>query len=153
MPKQRDLIRMTDDEISEFLDGPRTMSIATIGPDGRPHLIAMWYGFFDGAPAFETYAKSQKVLNLRRDARITCMVEDGDRYEILRGVELVGRAEIIEDPDQVLRIAESVIGRYNPRVEEEQVKEMARIMARKRIGVVVRVERVVSWDHSKLGMG
>ena len=49
----------------------------------------MWYAIIDGAPCFWTFAKSQKVVNLRRDPRITCMVEAGDEYSDLRGVELV----------------------------------------------------------------
>jgi nitroimidazol reductase NimA-like FMN-containing flavoprotein (pyridoxamine 5'-phosphate oxidase superfamily) len=78
------------------------MSVATVGPDGRPHLVAMWYGFIDGAPAFWTYAKAQKIVNLRRDPRLTCMVEDGSAYNELRGVELVADAQLIEDAERVL---------------------------------------------------
>src|SRR5690348_8401061 len=96
---QRAQIKMSDEEIEAFLQQRQSMSMATIGPDGRIQLVAMWYGFLDGDVAFETKAKSQKVLNLRRDPRMTVMVEDGDTYETLRGVEIVGTAEIIEDPD------------------------------------------------------
>ena len=96
MPSRRDLIRMTDEEVEQFLDGRHTMNVATIGPDGRIHLVAMWYGFLEGAPAFWTYGKSQKILNLRRDPRITALVEDGEQYEELRGVELVVRAVHVE---------------------------------------------------------
>ncbi|MDZ7732092.1 MAG: pyridoxamine 5'-phosphate oxidase family protein [Acidimicrobiia bacterium] len=96
---RRDLIRMTEAEIEEFLGGRHTMNIATFGPDGNIHLVAMWYGFLDGQPAFETFAKSQKVKNLRRNPEITVLVEDGETYDELRGVEMVGRAEIFDDPE------------------------------------------------------
>ena len=82
---RRDQIKMSDTEITEFLNGRRTMNIATIGKDGRPHLVAMWYGFLEAAPAFETYAKSQKVINLRRDPRITCLIEEGDMLDLKTG--------------------------------------------------------------------
>src|SRR5215471_15063001 len=102
MPSRRDLIRMSDDEVEAFLHERQTMNIASYGPDGNIHLVAMWYGFLDGHPAFETFAKSQKVLNLRRDPRITVLVEDGDAYEHLRGVEIVGHAIVHDDRDKLM---------------------------------------------------
>jgi PPOX class probable F420-dependent enzyme len=141
---------MSDAEITEFLDGRRTMNIATIGKDGRPHLVAMWYGFLEGAPAFETYAKSQKVLNLRRDPRITCLVEEGDEYDKLRGVEIIGTGEIVEDEDRLLEAAKSVVDRYHG-LPPEHLEAAARALMHKRVGVKVHIERIVSWDHSKLG--
>ena len=102
---RRDLIRMTPDEVREFLEGRHTLNVATHNHDGTVHLVAMWYGFLDGDIAFETYAKSQKVQNLRRDPRITVLVEDGDQYENLRGVEMVGRAEIVEDHETIMEVA------------------------------------------------
>ena len=95
--RRRDLIRMTDDEVEAFLHERQTMNIASFGPDGNIHLVAMWYGFLGPNPAFETFTKSQKVLNLRRDPRITVLVEDGDVYEELRGVEIVGQAIVHDD--------------------------------------------------------
>ena len=147
---RRDQIKMSDAEITELLNGRHTMNIATIGKDGRPHLVAMWYGFLEGAPAFETYAKSQKVLNLRRDPRITCLVETGDTYDTLRGVELIGTGEIVEDEDRLLETAMSVVDRYHG-LPPEHLEMAARALMQKRVGVKVNVEKVVSWDHSKLG--
>ena len=83
MPKRRDAIKMTDDEIRQFLREQKVMNIATINPDGNVHLVAMWYAFRGDNPAFETFAKSQKVQNLRRDPRITALVEDGETYNCL----------------------------------------------------------------------
>jgi PPOX class probable F420-dependent enzyme len=122
-----------------------------VGPDGNVHLVAMWYGFLDGNPAFETYAKSQKVKNLERDPRITVLVEDGDRYEELRGVELVGRAVIHDDPDAVIAVAKSVVERYWSPKDEDEAAVMAAGLANKRVAIEVVPEKVVSWDHSKLG--
>ena len=75
--KQRSQIEMSDAEVQDFLEQSRTATMATIGPDGMPHLVAMWFGLIDGEVWFETKAKSQKVVNLRRDNRMTVMVEDG----------------------------------------------------------------------------
>jgi PPOX class probable F420-dependent enzyme len=146
---QRSKIKMSDAEIDEFLAGRHSMSCATIGADGRIHLVAMWYGFLEGAVALETKAKSQKIANLRRDPRMTVLVEDGESYEQLRGVELVGTAEIIEDPDRLWEIGVSVFGRYNAPYTDE-MRPFVEIMLRKRVGVKLNVDKVVSWDHRKL---
>src|SRR5262245_47388435 len=151
MPSRRDLIRMSDAEVDEFLAGRRTMNIATFNHDGSIHLVAMWYGFLDGAPAFETFTKSQKILNLRRDPRISCLVEDGDSYDQLRGCELVGTADVIDDTEQLMRVARDVIVRYHGIDVPEEVEGAAQLLAHKRSCVKIKVDRIVSWDHRKLG--
>jgi PPOX class probable F420-dependent enzyme len=140
---------MTPEEVDEFLQGRHTMTLATIGADGRPHLVAMWYGFFDGAPAVWTYAKAQKVVNLRRDPRITALVETGDSYDQLKGVELVGTARLLEELDGVMAVGRSVVERYSG-LPDAAAAPLEKVGA-KRVGIVIDVEKVVSWDHSKLG--
>jgi PPOX class probable F420-dependent enzyme len=85
---QRGQIVLTDDELQELLAGSRTMTMATVGADGQPHLVAMWFALIDGDVCFETKTKSQKAVNLRRVPRITCLVEDGTTYEDLRGAAI-----------------------------------------------------------------
>ncbi len=103
---------MSDDEITEFIERSRTATMATVLADGRPHLVAMWYAVLDGEIWFETKAKSQKAVNLRRDPTITVMIEDGQSYTTLRGVSIDGQAEIIDDPETNLRVGISVWERY-----------------------------------------
>jgi PPOX class probable F420-dependent enzyme len=154
MANRRAAITMTPEEVDELLAGRHVMNVATIGRDGRPHLVAMWYGFLEGKPAFWTFGKAQKVVNLRRDPRLTCLVEDGDTYDQLRGVELVATGRIVEDYDSVLEIGKSVGVRYNGEVAlSEAALPFLEAQARKRVGVVLDVEQVVSWDHRKLGGG
>jgi len=149
---QRAAIKMTDEEIKAFLNERRSMSMATIGPGGRIHVIAMWYGFIDGAIGFETKTKSQKVQNLRRDNRLTVMVEAGDTYDQLRGVEIAGWGEIIEDPAELWKLGMSVFERYNAPYTEE-MKPFVEAMLHKRVLVKLHEEEVVSWDHRKLSAG
>lgn len=150
MPSRRDRIRMTPDEVDSFLAGRRTMSIATFAPDGTIHLVAMWYGFLEGHPVFETYTKSQKVRNLRRNPAITALVEDGDDYAELRGVELIGTAEIVEDEARLVEAARSVVERYYPMDDPDELAAAAEALAAKRVAVKIVADRVVSWDHRKL---
>ena len=150
--KQRDLIKMTPDEIDEFVQGWHTMNCATINHDGSIHLVAMWYGFLEGCPALETKAKSQKVANLRRNPQITCLIEEGDKYEELQGVEMVGHAEIIEDPDRIFELGISVFERNSGQKYTPDMKPFVDAMLNKRVVVKIHVDKYVSWDHRKLGL-
>lgn len=148
---QRAQIQMADDEVQAYLARQRTCTLATIGADGRPHLVAMWYSLIDGELWFETKARSQKAVNLRRDPRITCMVEEGETYDTLRGVSLEGTGVIVEEPEALWEVGVSVWERYNGPYTDE-VKPLVEFMLTKRIAVRIDVDRVRSWDHRKLGM-
>ncbi len=148
---QRSQITMSDDEIATYLEQQRSATVATIGPNGLPHLVAMWYAVVDGQIWFETKARSQKAVNLRRDPRLTFMVEDGHTYDVLRGVSLEGTAVISEDPDDLWKVGVSVWERYNGPYTDD-VKPLVEFMLQKRIAVRIDVDRVRSWDHRKLGM-
>lgn len=148
---QRKQIEMTDAEIEAYLASSRTAVMATVGPTGQPHLVAMWYGLIDGEIWFETKAKSQKAVNLRRDPRVTVLVEDGETYDSLRGVAVEGTAEIVDDPDVLWRLGVDVWERYTGPYTDE-VKPLVEFMLQNRVAVRVRAERTRSWDHRKLGM-
>jgi PPOX class probable F420-dependent enzyme len=150
---QRNQIVMSDAEVAAFIEQSRTVTMATNGPSGHPHLVAMWYGVIDGKIYFETKMKSQKVQNLLRDPKIACMIEAGLTYDQLRGVSIEGTAHIIEDTDdpEYWAAAVSVFERYNGPYSEE-MKPFVDVMMNKRVIVRVDPERVRSWDHRKLGM-
>lgn len=148
---QRAKIVMADDEITEFIDRSRTATMATVLPNGRPHLVAMWYAVLDGEIWFETKAKSQKAVNLRRDPTITVMIEDGHTYDTLRGVSIDGTAEIVDDPETNLRVGISVWERYTGPYTDE-MKPFVEQMMNNRVSVRVVESRRRSWDHRKLGM-
>lgn len=149
---RRAQIVMTDAEVGGFIERSRTATIATLGPNGTPHLVAMWYAVIDGALWFETKAKSQKIRNLRRDNRMTCLIEDGETYDELRGVALEGRGVLVEDdPDAAWRVGVNVWERYTGPYTEELRPAVEQLM-HKRVVVRVDVDRVRSWDHRKLGL-
>jgi PPOX class probable F420-dependent enzyme len=148
---QRNQIEMTDGEIEQYLERSRTAIMVTNGPSGHPHAVAMWYGIVDGAIWFETKGKSQKAVNLRRDPKITCLIEDGHTYDTLRGVSFEGTAEIVEDPDALWAVGVNVWERYNGPYTEE-MKPLVEFMLHKRVAVRIDVTRTRSWDHRKLGM-
>jgi len=149
---QRGKIVMSDEQIAEFIEHSRTATMATVLPNGRPHLVAMWYAVLDGEIWFETKAKSQKAVNLRRDPTVTVMIEDGLTYDTLRGVSIDGTAEIVDDDADLLhRVGVSVWERYTGPYTDE-MKPFVDQMMNNRIAVRVVPSRMRSWDHRKLGM-
>lgn len=148
---QRSQIVMDEDEIAAFIDHSRTATMATIGPNGTPHLVAMWFAVIDGQIWFETKARAQKTVNLQRDNRITAMIEDGLTYDQLRGVSIEGTGAIVEDPDAIWKVGVNVWERYNGPYTDE-MKPLVEFMLHKRIVVRVDPIRTRSWDHRKLGM-
>jgi PPOX class probable F420-dependent enzyme len=149
--KRRDAIRMTDDELWAFVAEQRSLQVATINRDGTPHLSTLWFAIVEGAIAFETFTKSQKVRNLERDPRITVLLEDGDVYDQLRGVTISGVAELRTDAASVLPIAVAVGRRNQSGIPGGLLEETTTRVASKRTAVLVRPRRIVSWDHRKLG--
>ena len=148
---RRDAIRMTDDEVVAFIDQQKSLQVAVNGHDGFPHLSTLWFAIVDGDLVFETYTKSQKIKDLERDPRITVLLEDGVTYETLRGVMIRGTAQLLTDQRQVHPMALEVMKRNQPEVPEELLSEAAEQLAAKRTAVVVKAEKTVSWDHTKLG--
>jgi len=148
---QRSQIEMSPEEISAFIASQRTAKLATLGATGQPHVVAMWFALLDGVLWFETKAKAQKALNLRRDPRATVLIEDGLTYDTLRGVSLEGTAEIIDDADALWTVGVNVWERYTGPYTEE-LKPFVEAMLRKRVAVRFEVSRTRSWDHRKLGL-
>lgn len=156
--KRRAEVTMTDAEVMAFLrEGSNPLSMGSIAPTGRIHLVAMWYGFAGDLVGVQTKAKSQKVQNLRRNPQVTILVESGDTTATLKGVEIVGTAQIIEEAcDEWRELAASVLHRYvlhdTPVSELLEGSTLAASMY-KRVAVLVHPEEIVSWDHTKIPNG
>ena len=155
MSKWRETTAMAEDEVDDFIAQNWSMVIGTVGRDGWPHLVTMAYGLIDGKIVFTSFSRAQKSVNLRRDPRITCLIEDpGTRHEEIRGIQVVGTAEISEDPDRAVAVLravkqQSVHGhRLPPGAEAPSDKDHA--TAAKRICVTVEPQRLISWDHTRL---
>jgi PPOX class probable F420-dependent enzyme len=153
---RREQIQMTKPELDAYLAKSQTMTIVTINKDGTPHPMPMWFGVEpDGAIVMTTFTKSQKIANLQRDPRTTLMVESGGGvYSNLKGVVIYGKAELIRDTEQVVDILTRVSTKTLDNPDDKTrdgVRAAVRGTAPKRTGIRVRPERIVSWDHSKLG--
>ena len=151
MANQRAQIVMEHDEIVDFLNQQRSSTVATYGPSGQIHLVGMWYAVKDDTVWFETKRKAQKVVNLRRDPRMSFLVEAGHTYDQLRGVAMEGTGVVIEDEAVVWDVCVNIFERYNGEYSEE-MKPFVEFMAKNRVVVRLDVDRTRSWDHRKLGL-
>jgi nitroimidazol reductase NimA-like FMN-containing flavoprotein (pyridoxamine 5'-phosphate oxidase superfamily) len=151
MPSRRGAIALTESEQKAFLEESWTLQVASIGPKGFPHLVAMWYVVMDGAIHFTTFRKSQKVLNLQRNPKCTVMLESGKQYAELKGLVIEGNGVITDDTDFTAKVMAQVGAKYNGIPVPTETPEAALKVASKR--VVIRIDSVdiYSWDHAKLG--
>ena len=144
MSSRRAAIAMSDAEVLAFLTEQRTLMCATLGSDGWPHQMPLWYVVRDGECWAWTYGKSQKVVNLERDSRCTLSVEAGDAYFELRGVMIKAACAIHRDPEVVIGVGNELAARYGDggHVDERQ--------AAKRVALQFVSSHVASFDHRKL---
>ena len=146
---QRDLLAMEPHEVLAFLSEGQRTHVATINPDGTPHVVPMSYVVLDDCVTIWTDPNSRKVANLRRDPRITCLVETGATFPEMRAVQLSGRAELGEDANASRRVGLALFERANGGLNDD-LRAAVDALVPQRIAVTVHAERVVSWDHRKL---
>ena len=149
MGNQRSSIQLSDEEIRGYIADAKTVIMGTNNHDGYPHLVPMWYSVLDGLIHMHTYKSSQKVKNIERDKRGSCLVEDGESYNELRGVFMRGRFEVIDDQDLCYRIGVASAAKYTG-ATEEQVSELVKHQVRKRVALVFHPEKTSSWDHGRI---
>jgi PPOX class probable F420-dependent enzyme len=150
---RREQIQLTPDEQLELLDEQRVVIATTIGPRGWPHSMPLWFVVRDGDIWAWTFAKSQKVRNLERDDRCTLLIETGEQYNELRGIQIEARAEIVRDAERVLDFAKELTLRYAEGIEDLDGDAEAglRAQAPKRVALHFLPIRTATWDHRKLG--
>jgi PPOX class probable F420-dependent enzyme len=147
---RRAAIAMAPDEAAAFLAEQRTVTCATVGRDGWPHLMPLWYVVRDDDVWSWTYAKSQKVRNLERDPRCTLQVEAGTTYDQLRGVMLKAEAVIHREFDVVAAVGEEIAVRYGGAALDEGGRQYVHRQAAKRVALQFRPRESATWDHRKL---
>ena len=152
---RRDQICMSDEEALTFLDEERTVICATNGRRGWPHLMPLWFvlrptGEGDAPEVWAwTFAKSQKVRNLERDARATLQVEAGAAYEELRGVMFECDVLVHRDVEAIRAFGLELFARYGG--VNDDVRAMIDAQAPKRVALQFVERSRATWDHRKLG--
>lgn len=148
---KRNVIALSDEERRQYVAEAATIIFVTIGRDGYPHAVPMWFLLNDdGAILMTTYRRSQKVVNARRNPRVALLVESGSSYEDLKGVMLRGDARVFDDEDLCVDVLTRIQSKHSAGLVSG-VEEVMRAQAKKRVVIEVRPTRIVSWDHRKLG--
>ena len=145
---RREQIQLSEEEVRSFVGSKKTIILTSNGPRGFPHTMPMWFvQEDDGTIRITTYRASQKVKNIQRDARVSLLVESGLDYAELKGVLMYGHAELIDDPEAVIETFIIASGQR----DSEEVRASMKKTATKRVVIRVKPERIVTWDHAKLG--
>lgn len=141
-------IAMTPHERDSYLGEERVCRVATIGPDG-PHATPLWFAWDGSSLWLYSITRSRRWADLRADPRISAVVDGGHGYGELRGVEIMGTAEVV---GEVPRTGADV----------PALAEAERIFARKYLGsdeliydgrhawLRVTPTKITSWDFRKL---
>lgn len=148
--KRRKLVELTADEQAAFLEESCKAALSTIDRNGFPHVVAMIFVAQENAIFMTSWAKAQKVLNIRRNPKVGILIEDGATYADYRGVSIRGTCEIIEDPEQVLGILRSIVARQAGAAATEPPPGSFDHIG-KRVALKITPARIASWDHRKLG--
>ncbi len=149
-------ISMTDQELVDFLQSGRTLQVASIDADGFPHLAPMWYVVRGGRIVFRSFTKSQKIVNLRRNPKLSVLLESGETYQELRGVMIRGDARLVDDREQALEIYGALAAKYQMTggqvadLDPQALEATFGSYADKNTVVVVEPVKIASWDHRKL---
>ncbi|HEY7486922.1 MAG TPA: pyridoxamine 5'-phosphate oxidase family protein [Streptosporangiaceae bacterium] len=146
---QRARVVMTGEEVAALVAEQRKLQLGTVNPDGTPHLVTMFYAPVDGKIAFWTYKKSQKMRNIERDPRVTCLIETGEDYFELRGALIYGTAKVLTDQNEIRYVGAEVVRRMMD-IEDAEVAPFVEATGAKRYAIVVEPVRVASWDHRKM---
>lgn len=146
-------LRMDAGETARYLEAMTRAQVATLNSDGSVHLVPMSYLLWDGEIGLWTDPGSRKVTNLRRDPRITVLIEDGEQFMQFRGLQVRGRAEIVDEPDRVRQAGEALFARYRPDGLDDEARAQVAALVAVRVLVLVHGEATVSWDHAKLASG
>jgi hypothetical protein len=144
---------MAPGEVAEFIASQRVLTCATIGRDGWPHLMPLWFVVRSGECWSWTYAKSQKVRNLERDSRCTLQLETGEAYGELRGVMLKAQCVLHRELEVVAGVGEEIAARYGGAALDEGARAAIVAQAAKRVALQFRARSAATWDHRKLGGG
>lgn len=148
---RRKLIELGPEERKSYVAHARTIILCTLGPQGYPHAVPMWFDLDDdGTVWMTTYGKSQKTINVRRNPKVALLVESGVAYETLKGVLIRGDAEVVEETETVFEVLKRVHRKMTGSLPTG-IDDAMRAQAKKRVAIRIVPRRISSWDHAKLG--
>jgi PPOX class probable F420-dependent enzyme len=137
-------LSLTQEELERYLGQQRTCRVATVGPNGTPHVVPLWFVWHGHTLYLNSTLGNPTVENLLRTGRASAVVDDGESYVELRGAVVSGVAERADDDpllDEVERLwSEKYLGGNPPPYRRW----------RDRVWLRLRPDHVSSWDFRKI---
>ncbi|HEX9696516.1 MAG TPA: pyridoxamine 5'-phosphate oxidase family protein [Actinomycetota bacterium] len=149
MPVPREKLRLTPDEIDELLRVERTARVATVSPDGWPHVIPMWFVWRDGTLWINSLIRSRRTRDVEHGSRSSACVDTGVEYGELRGAVLYGTFETADDDPAI----DSGIDEIRAEFGRKYWHGIDVPALRSHRWMKMRPERIVSWDFRKIPAG
>jgi len=109
--------RLADERIQRYLSTREVAVLATLGADGAPRAMAMWFLSTPDALLMLSVADTDKVRQLRRDPRVAVVAESVGADGAICGVRVRGRAEFLADSPERRALVERFLAKYHPRLE------------------------------------
>jgi PPOX class probable F420-dependent enzyme len=150
MPKSLHLSR---DEVWQTLEGAHTGIFTSLRRDGVPIALPVWFVVIDQRVYVSGPAHRKKFARVRRDPRVSFLVESGERWAQLRGVHLTGRARIVTEPDLLARVSDALHAKYDAfRTPRPAMPDSTRVAYETEATTIEIMpdERILSWDNGRL---
>jgi len=148
-------VRLSREEAWQAIEAAHTGILTTLRADGMPIATPVWFVGLDRRVYVGTPNHTKKVARLRRDARVSFLVESGERWAELRGVHLTGRAAFVTDAGLTQRVNAALEAKYAPfRTARSAMPEQTRrhYTVPRTLIEIVPDERILSWDNARLGL-
>jgi hypothetical protein len=142
MPIPRSQLRLTPDELEEFLRTQRTARIATVAEDGEPHVAPLWFVWHEGALYINSLKRSRRTRDIERGSRVSACVDAGESYAELHGAVLYGRFAEAGDVPHIRKLFGE---KYWGGIDIPVTKSHS--------WLVMRPDKIVSWDFKKIPTG
>lgn len=143
-------IMMTPGELDDFLTTQRTCRVATVSAGGAPHVSALWF-LWDGTSLWlYSVVRSKRWTHLCRDPRVAVVIDTGEEYDQLRGVELSGTVEFVGEAPRTGELC-AELDAVETRFARKNFRADSMPHDGRHAWVRLTPEKIVSWDFRKLG--
>lgn len=148
-------VRLTTDEAWAVVAASHTGILTSLRRDGVPIALPLWFVALDRRIYVSGPASAKRVARIRRDPRVSFLVESGERWADLRAVHLTGRARVVTELELLARVAAALDAKYRafrtPRAAMPGVTR-AHYEAELATIEITPDERILSWDNARLGL-
>ncbi|MGI0068728.1 MAG: pyridoxamine 5'-phosphate oxidase family protein [Nitrosopumilaceae archaeon] len=97
---------------SDFIRSQKILRLATIDPQGNPHIVPVWYDYINGKFYIGTNTRTMKARNIKKNPRVSFCVDVGIKSPNIFGIMGIGRARLILENKRVQLVAKKILLRY-----------------------------------------